>query len=55
MLIEIQIKNIVVQACPGSGKTTTILQLLNYTPSYRKVILLAFNKSIVEELNEKNK
>lgn len=46
-------KNIIVQACPGSGKTTTILQLLNFVPSYRKVILLAFNKSIVEELNSK--
>jgi len=46
-------KNIVVSAVPGSGKTTTILELLKFTPIYRKTIFVAFNKSIVEELRKK--
>lgn len=46
-------KNIVISAVPGSGKTTTILELLKFTPITRKAIFLAFNKSIVEELSKK--
>jgi len=45
--------NIVVQACPGSGKTTTLIHLLRRTPQWRKVIFLAFNKSIQQELEKK--
>lgn len=43
----------IVQAVAGSGKTTTILNALQHIPSNKKVLLLAFNKSIAEELKEK--
>lgn len=46
-------QNIFVEACPGSGKSTTILQLLKQTPFHKKAILLAFNKSIADELRQK--
>lgn len=46
-------KNIVVEAVPGSGKTTTILNLLTFVPIAKRVIYLAFNKSIVEEIKTK--
>lgn len=40
----------VVIAVAGSGKTTTIVEALNYTPKDSKVCMVAFNKSIAEEL-----
>jgi superfamily I DNA/RNA helicase len=43
----------VVQAVAGSGKTTTIINALNHIPSSKNVLLLAFNKSIAEELKTK--
>lgn len=46
-------QNIFIQACAGSGKSTTILQLLKQTPFHKRSILLAFNKSIAEELKSK--
>lgn len=45
--------NIVISAVPGSGKTTTIIELLKRTKYHRKAIFLAFNKSIVDELQTK--
>lgn len=45
--------NISVQACPGSGKTRTVTELLKRTPVWLKVLMVAFNKSISEELTEK--
>lgn len=42
--------NIVLEAVAGSGKTTSLLQALNYIPSNKKVQFLAFNKAIVEKL-----
>jgi hypothetical protein len=42
--------NLLVQACAGSGKTTTILGCLELIPPSESVLLLAFNKSIVETL-----
>lgn len=45
--------NIVVDAVPGSGKTTQILKLLDITPPYYDVCFLAFNVDIVEELKSK--
>lgn len=41
-------QNILVQACAGSGKTTTIIEAMNYGGS--RPVFLAFNKSIQEEL-----
>ena len=45
--------NLVISAVAGSGKTTTILELLNFVPYHKKVIFLAFNKSIVDELTNR--
>jgi DNA helicase-2/ATP-dependent DNA helicase PcrA len=45
--------NILVSAAPGSGKTTTICQVLKLTPKHKSVCFLAFNKSIVSELLER--
>jgi len=44
--------NIVINACPGSGKTRTILELLKLTPVYKKSIYLCYNKSIAEDLKK---
>lgn len=46
-------QNIVVQAAPGSGKTTTLLELLKFVKNPRDAIFFAFNKSIVEELKSR--
>lgn len=45
--------NIVVSARAGSGKTSTLLELLKRKKVYRKAIFLAFNKSIAEELKSR--
>jgi superfamily I DNA/RNA helicase len=44
--------NIFVEASAGAGKTTLLLRLLKITPKHKKVLFVAFNKSIVEELKE---
>lgn len=46
-------KNIVVQAVPGSGKTTTIIELIKYVPPGKQSIFLAFNNSTVVHLKKK--
>ena len=43
--------NIVINAVAGSGKTTTILEALNYIPEHKSVLLVAFNKTIQKELS----
>lgn len=45
--------NALVEAVAGSGKTTTIVEALKLTPKTAKVIFLAFNKHIQEELAER--
>ena len=45
--------NAVVEAVAGSGKTSTILQALNYIDNTKRVIFVAFNKHIADELAEK--
>ena len=42
--------NAVINAVAGSGKTTTIVEALKLIPKEQKVIFVAFNKSIVNEL-----
>jgi DNA helicase-2/ATP-dependent DNA helicase PcrA len=42
--------NILINAKAGSGKTTTIVNALSLIPSTESVIFLAFNRSIVKEL-----
>lgn len=41
----------VVDAKAGSGKTTTLLDMLKFIPCLNKVVLVAFNKHIADELN----
>lgn len=45
--------NAFVEAVAGSGKTTTIVKALELTPKTAKVIFLAFNKHIQEELSRR--
>lgn len=45
--------NAVIDAVAGSGKSTTIVNALKLIPSDKKILFLAFNKSIVEELKIK--
>ena len=45
--------NLIIEAGPGSGKSFTILHLLKLTPVFKKTILVAFNKSIADELRSK--
>jgi DNA helicase-2/ATP-dependent DNA helicase PcrA len=42
--------NIVVLARAGSGKTTTVVEAMKYVPKGRKILFVAFNKRIQEEL-----
>lgn len=45
--------NALINATAGSGKTTTILQALNFTNASQSVVFLAFNKRIANELAER--
>jgi len=45
--------NMIISAVAGSGKTTTIVKALSLIPSTKKVIMLAFNKKIAEELTNR--
>ena len=45
--------NILINAVAGSGKSTTIVTALNIVPESKKILFLAFNKSIVDELKLK--
>lgn len=45
--------NAVVDAVAGSGKSTTIVNALRIIPNTKRVLFLAFNKSIVQELKQK--
>lgn len=44
--------NILVEACAGSGKTTTILKSLVFIPNDKRVLMVAFNKGIVSHLKK---
>lgn len=45
--------NIGIEATAGSGKTTTLLELLKFTSTIRKTVFLSFANAIVNELKEK--
>lgn len=45
--------NSVISAVAGSGKSTTMKMALNYVKENKKVLMLAFNNAIVEELKQK--
>lgn len=44
-------ENLIVQACPGSGKTTTIVEAMNHVSG--KTLAIAFQKTLAEELKSK--
>lgn len=46
-------RNILVQACAGSGKTTTMVWLAGMIPASVRVLALSFNKSIADELGRR--
>lgn len=46
-------RNISISAVAGSGKTTTLLGLLQYIPRGSSSLFLAFNNSIVDELKKR--
>lgn len=45
--------SIAISAVPGSGKTSTLLQLLKLVPRTKKTLFVAFNKSISDEIQIK--
>lgn len=47
--------NLVIEACAGSGKTSTIIESLEYIPKDKNVLLVAFNTDIVKELKSRVK
>jgi len=47
--------NAVVEAVAGSGKSTTIVNAIDIIPEDKKILFLAFNKSIVTELQKENR
>ncbi len=51
--VERGAKNIVITAVPGSGKTTTIQQLVRYIPPQASVLMVAFNVDAAKQLQSK--
>lgn len=51
--IQNNTNSLVISALAGSGKTTTIIESLKLLPKDRNVLMLAFNKSIADELKTK--
>lgn len=47
--------NLVVSACAGSGKTTTIVEAVERIPKDKTILFMAFNTSIMKELSERIK
>lgn len=45
--------NIVVEACAGSGKTSTLIKCISLIPQYKHILFCAFNKEITNELKER--
>ena len=43
-------ENINISAVAGSGKTTVLIQLLQFIPDDKHALFVAFNNSIVDEL-----
>ena len=45
--------NLIVNACSGSGKTTTIIEIMKMIPPEKTVMYAAFNKDIVSSIKNK--
>ena len=53
--IENGTKSIIINACAGSAKTTTIVNACDLIDSDKKVAFIAFNRDIVKEIDNKIK
>ena len=51
--IQHGVGNLVVEACAGSGKSTTMIKCLDFISSDKRILLSAFNRDIVSVLHEK--
>lgn len=51
--VEHGIGNAVISASAGSGKTYTIIKSLDYIPEDKKVLIVAFNRDIRQEIKKK--
>lgn len=47
--------SLLIEAVAGSGKTSTIVEAINYVPAGQSVCFVAFNKSIADELQRRVK
>jgi superfamily I DNA/RNA helicase len=47
--------NIVIEAIAGSGKTSTLVEIVKRIPLDKRVLMVAFNKSVVDELSSRIK
>ena len=47
--------NLVIEACSGSGKTTTLIKCIELLPQDKKILFVAFNKDIVTDIEKKTK
>lgn len=47
--------NLVIEACAGSGKSTTLVKCIDLIPKDMKILLSAFNQDIVKDLKKKIK
>ena len=48
--IEKGVGNLIINACAGSAKTTTIVNGIRYIPKDKKILFVAFNKEIVKKM-----
>ena len=46
-------KNVLVDACIGSGKTTAIQELCNALPSYKRILYLTYNRLLKLDAKDK--
>jgi hypothetical protein len=51
--VEHGVGNMIVSAAAGASKTTTAVNCLNIIPENKKVLFIAFNKDIVEEIRNR--
>ena len=45
--------NVLLSALAGAAKTTSIVEAIKYLPNDAKILFLAFNKSIANELTKR--
>lgn len=46
-------KNVLVDACIGSGKTTAIQELCNALPAYKRILYLTYNRLLKLDAKDK--